>query len=439
MWLAVWLLGLVSCGGEGDSPRFRGPSGAGVFPPGFPTEWTSNKNLAWKTALPGGGWSAPIVVGDKVFVTTAVSGGDDKPKNFVEGVKDIRSMVPAMAKKPDRAYRFELHCLDRATGKPLWKAEAADAKPPHPCHPSNTFATETPASDGQRVFTLFHSVGVLAAFDLEGKKLWSVQTGAYKMTAGFGTGSSLAVGEGLVFVQNDNEEKSFVAAYDAATGQEVWRAKRPGKSAWATPLLWRNKVRTELVTCGGGQVTSYEPKNGKVLWSLGKVASFTSSPAADDERIYFGYSNPTSVGSLYAIEAGAEGDLTVQDEENLPKGVAWIHKAAAPGMPSPVSVGGYVYVMGSTGLGCYDAKTGQPQYKQRLPKIRTVAASLWAAGDKLFILDEAGTTFVIQVGPKYELLGTNSIDDTFWSTPAVAGKQLFLRGVHALYCIAAKE
>jgi outer membrane protein assembly factor BamB len=436
MWIATLVLLVPTA--EGDSPRFRGPSGAGVFAPGFPTEWAADKNLAWKTPLPGGGWSAPIIVGEKVFVTTAVSGGDDKPKNFVEGVKDPRSMVPIFAKKPDKAYRFELHCLDRATGKPLWKAEAADAKPPHPCHPSNTFATETPASDGKHVYVIFHSIGVLAAFDLEGKKLWSVETGAYKMTAGFGTGSSLAVGEGLVFVQNDNEEKSFVAAFDTTTGKEVWRDKRAGKSAWASPLLWKNKVRTELVTCGGGTVTSYEPKTGKVLWSMGKLSSFTSSPAADDDRIYFGYSNPTTVGSLYAIKAGAEGDITPMDDTEPTAGIAWIRKGAAPGMPSAVSVGGYVYVMGSVGLGCYEAKTGELQYKQRLPKIRTVAASLWAAGDKVFVLDEAGTTFVIKVGPKYELLGTNAIEDTFWSTPAVAGKELYLRGTNALYRIAAK-
>jgi outer membrane protein assembly factor BamB len=258
------------------------------------------------------------------------------------------------------------------------------------------------------------------------------------MTAGFGTGSSLAVGEGLVFVQNDNEEKSFVAAFDTTTGKEVWRDKRAGKSAWASPLLWKNKVRTELVTCGGGTVTSYEPKTGKVLWSMGKLSSFTSSPAADDDRIYFGYSNPTTVGSLYAIKAGAEGDITPMDDTEPTAGIAWIRKGAAPGMPSAVSVGGYVYVMGSVGLGCYEAKTGELQYKQRLPKIRTVAASLWAAGDKVFVLDEAGTTFVIKVGPKYELLGTNAIEDTFWSTPAVAGKELYLRGTNALYRIAAK-
>jgi outer membrane protein assembly factor BamB len=435
MWISLILL---SWAAEGDSPRFRGPSGAGVFAPGFPTQWAADKNLVWKTPLPGGGWSAPIVIGDKVFFTTAISYGDDKPKNFVEGVKDIRSMVPIMARKPDRSYRFELHCLDRATGKPLWKAEAAEKKPPHPCHPSNTFATETPASDGQRVYTLFNSAGVLAAFDLQGKKLWSVETGAFKMTAGFGTGSSLAVGEGMVFVQNDNEEQSFVAAFDGATGKEIWRAKRDGKSAWASPLLWKNKARTELVTCGGGRVVSYEPKTGKEIWWLGKVASFTASPAADEERVYFGYSNPTTVGSLYAIEAGAEGDLTPKDEGEPGKGIAWIRKGAAPGMPSSVSVGGYVYVMGSVGLGCYDAKTGEVMYRQRLPKIRTVAASLWAAGDKVFVLDEAGNTFVLKVGPKYELMNINSIDDTFWSTPAIAGQELYLRGTNALYRIGAK-
>jgi outer membrane protein assembly factor BamB len=417
-----------------DSPRFRGPDGSGVFPPGFPTEWAADKNLAWKAEIPGGGWSAPVVVAGRVFVTTAVSGGDDRPKNFVEGVKDVRSMVPIFATKPDRSYRFEVHCLDAATGKTRWKQAVAEKKPPHPCHPSNTFATETPASDGERVYALFNSAGVLAAFDLDGKKLWEQETGAFRMTAGFGTGSSLAAGAGLVFVQNDNEEKSFVAAFDGKTGKQAWRAERKGKSAWASPLLWKNRARTELVTCGGDRVVAYEPATGKELWSLGKVASFTSSPAVDEERIYFGYSNPTTTGPLYAVKAGAEGDITPDADDRSP-GLAWLRRSSGPGMPSPVSAGGYVYVMGSVGLTCYDAATGEVKYKQRLPKARTVAASLWAAGDRIYVLDEAGTTFAMKAGPKFELAGTNRLDDTFWSTPAAADGALYLRGTKALYCV----
>lgn len=418
-----------------DSPSFRGPNGSGVFAPDFPTEWAGDKNIAWKAEIPGGGWSAPIIVDGRVFVTTAVSGsGDDRPKNFVEGVKDVRSMMPMFAKKPDKVYRFELHCLDAVTGKPRWKQTVTEVKPPHPCHPSNTFATETPASDGQRVYTLFNSAGVLAAFDLDGKKLWQRETGAFKMTAGFGTGSSLAAGMGLVFVQNDNEEKSFVAAFDGRTGEPGWRAERKGKSAWASPLLWKNKVRTELVTCGGDRVVSYDPKTGKELWSLGKVSSFTSSPAADEERLYFGYSNPTTTGPLYAVKAGAKGDITPNADDQS-EGLAWLRRSSGPGMPSSVSVGGHVYVMGSVGLTVYDATTGEVCYKQRLPKARSVAASLWASGDRVFVLDEAGTVFVIKTGPKFELLGTNKIDDTFWATPAAANGALYLRGTGALYCV----
>ncbi|MGL4554334.1 MAG: PQQ-binding-like beta-propeller repeat protein [Gemmataceae bacterium] len=417
-----------------DSPSFRGPDGSGVFAPGFPAEWAAGKNVAWKAEVPGGGWSAPVVVAGRVFVTTAVSGGDDRPRNFVDGVKDIRSMVPLFAKKPDKSYRFEVHCLDAATGKPVWKQEVAAKVPPHPSHPSNTFATETPASDGGRVYALFHSAGVLAAFDLDGKKLWERETGAFKMTAGFGTGSSLAAGAGLVFVQNDNEEKSFVAAFDGKTGEPAWRAERKGKSAWASPLLWKNRVRTELVTCGGDRVVSYDPKTGAELWSLGKVASFTSSPASDTERVYFGYSNPTTTGPLYAVKAGAKGDVT-PDADDKSEGLAWLRRSSGPGMPSAVSAGGMLYVMGSVGLVAYDAATGEVKYKQRLPKARTVAASLWAAGGRVFVLDEAGKAFVVKAGPEFELLGTNELDDTFWSTPAAAGGALYLRGTKALYCV----
>lgn len=420
---------------SGDVPSFRG-GGAGVAAKAaFPYEWGKDKNIAWKAEVPGGGWSAPVVAGDKVFLTTAVS-GDYKPKDFTAGVSDPRSMIPLVMKGPNKTFTFEVLCYDRASGKQLWRKKAAEAKPRYAVHPSNSYATETPATDGQRVYVLFAAVGTFAAYGLDGKELWKKDFGAYKTSAGFGPGSSLAVGGGLVFVQYDNDEKSFVAAFDGKTGKQAWRVDRKTKTSWSTPLLWKNKLRTELVVCGAGAVTSYDPKTGKQLWTMTRVGgqAFAASPTADDERVYFGNSGPTSPSPLYAVKAGASGDITLEGDATSNEFVAWSRNGTGPGLPSPVAWGGYLYTVGNT-LVCHDAKTGEVVYKKRLPRMKTVVSSMWLADGRLYVLDEAGRCLAVKPGPKFELLATNVLADTFWSTPAVDGDALLVRGLGSLYCI----
>ena len=340
------------------------------------------------------------------------------------------------AKPPSKAVAFEIHCLNFEDGTLLWKQVVESRKPKHKIHPSNTYATETPATDGQHVYVYFASIGVVACFDLDGKEVWKREIGSFPSGNGFGTGSSLALADGMVYIQCDNDESSFLVAMDAKTGNDAWRVEREGRTSWSTPVLWSNKTRKELVVCGSGFVTSYEPKSGEVLWNLtGMGGSFTSSPATDKDRIYFGNSGPGSRGPLVAVKAGASGDIDLRAGEAEQDGLAWSVRSAGPGMASPVVVNGFLYVVSSGILGCYDAETGDRVYRERLPEMSSAASSLIGTADHVYILGEQGKTAVVKVGQDYELVAENLVEGLFWSTPAVVENQLLLRSATQLYCI----
>ncbi len=242
--------------------------------------------------------------------------------------------------------------------------------------------------------------------------------------------------DGTVFVQYDNDEQSFVAAFDGATGEPKWRDDRPTKTSWSTPLIWQKGAMKQLVACGSDVVTAYNPADGTVIWRLsGMQSGFSGSPAMDEQRIYFGNSGPMSQGPLVAVNFDTSGELQL-DREFKADEIAWSRTRSGPGMASPVVAKGHIYIPGSGGiLNCYNAATGERAYRNRVDKMKTVVASLWADEDQVFILDEDGTTHIIEAGPEYKRLATNKIDDLFWSTPTIAGDTLLLRGVEKIYCI----
>ena len=411
-----------------DWPQFRGPLGNGVVPNlEHPEKWSYDENIAWSCEIPGGGLSSPIVIGEKVFVTTA--DGANKPVNFAGGVADMRP------KKAESPLKFKVICLKLSDGSKVWEKTLATAKPKYGIHVSNSYATESPASDGKHVFAYFAAIGLVAAIDQDGNEIWRNEIGAYPTGNGFGTGSSITVGDQKVFVQCDNDESSFVVAFDSKTGKEAWRKPRDSRTSWATPIFWENNVRNELITCGSGFVCSYDPANGETLWKMDGIGmSFSASPAANADRVFFGNSGPRSSGPLVAVSAGMSGERQFSATAKMEK-MPWAKMQSGPGMSSPVVVGDYLYVTGRSLLTCYSASTGEVVYKNRI-QLGSTAASLWAAGDRVFILDEKGKTLVVKCGPEFEVLATNQINgDVFWSTPAVAGKSLLIRGAKKLYCI----
>lgn len=483
-----------------DWPQFRGPTASGTTEESkLPAEWGPDNNIAWKIEVPGVAWSQPIVWGDKVFLTTAITedqqkptaggfgggrggppggfgprpggsrppadgdqpreGGDrprpeaDQPR--AEGARPAGSRPEGSppggfrggpgggfgggrsAAPPNKLYQWKVICLDRTTGKTIWEKLAKEAKPTIPIHRTNTYASETPVTDGQRVYAYFGMTG-LYCYDLEGNELWSKDIGSYPMMFGWGTGSSpVLVGDRLI-LQCDNEEKSFLVAFDKTSGEELWRVDRNEKSNWSTPYLWKNKLRTELVT-SGKTTRSYDPETGKLLWELGgNNGGARSSPVGDDDLLYVGTGGGMGGnGPLAAIKAGAEGDLTLEEGETSSEHVAWsVPRAGAP-MASPLVYDGCIYVLDQRSglLACYDAKTGEEHYKQRIEGARGFTSSPWAYDGKVFCLDETGTTFVLEAGPELNLVGTNKLGEMFWSSPAIANGQLLMRGVDHLFCI----
>jgi outer membrane protein assembly factor BamB len=430
----VPLVGVVHAGE--NWPQFRGEGAMGVATGTTPpTSWSTTENVLWKTPIPGKGWSSPIVWGDRIFVTTVVSEGK------VEASKKGLYFGGERPKPPTDVHHWKLLCLDWNTGKLLWEREPHKGPPDSSIHIKNTFASETPVTDGERVYAYFGNLGVFA-YDLDGKELWTKRLPAQKTRFGWGTAASPVLHKGRLYIVNDNEEKSYLLALDARTGSEIWRIEREEKSNWATPFIWEHEKRTELITPGSKKVRSYDLE-GKLLWEFSGMSSITiPTPFAKGGLLYIssGYVMDKS-RPLYAIRPGATGDVTLKEGKTSNEFIYWSLPTAGPYNPTPLLYGDYLYVLYDRGfLACYDAKTGKQVYeRQRLDQnAAAFTSSPWACDGKIFCLSEDGDTFVIQAGPEYKLLGKNRLDEMCMATPAVLRGSLLLRTEAHLYRIAKK-
>jgi outer membrane protein assembly factor BamB len=415
-------------------PQFRGPNAAGVSADSkIPIEWSEEKNRKWKQPLPGLAWSSPIVVNGMVVVTTASS--DKKPEEPKKGLY----MGGDRYTPPDAVFTLDVRAFDLQTGKEQWRREVFKGKPKTSIHIKNTYASETPASDGKVIVASFGSLGVVG-LDMAGKQLWKFDVGPLKTTMGWGTGSSPIIHDGVVYLQVDSQEKSFIAALDVYTGDVKWKTPRQEKTSWSTPVVWKNSQRTELVTNATNRARSYDPASGKVLWELGRNSSITvPTPVIGDDLIYVssGYVMDFANKPVYAVKPGATGDITPKGKESSNKGIQWSQRQSGAYMPSPVLVDGRLYVLYDMGLlGCFDANTGEEVYrKQRLGSGgNQFTASPWAARGMIFCASESGKTFVVKAGPKFELARTNDLPGMIMATPAMADGKLILRTDAALYC-----
>jgi outer membrane protein assembly factor BamB len=412
-------------------PQFRGPKVDGLGEGAtLPDTWGPKENVVWKVDLPGWGWSSPIVWGKKVFVTAAVHDGP-RDKMFAGG-------YPGGWVKPTNTHRWMTYCLDFDTGKILWEREAHKGAPPQPRHPRNSYASETPICDGERVYSYFADIGAFC-YTLDGKPVWDKRFDSYPTRGGWGTGTSPVLhGERLILV-NDNEKESFLCALDRKTGKQLWRVARAEKSNWATPYVWENDKRTEVVTIGTARARSYD-LDGKLLWELSGTSGLVSqTPLAKGGLLYLGAGY--HYGPLYAIRPGASGDISLKDGEESNKWIAWCQPRGSSIHPGYLISEERLYVLFDAGLlACSDARTGKPLYpRQRLDTGGgRFYASPWAYNGKVFLLNEGGTTWVIEDGPKFKLLHKNKLDDFAWATPAIAGGSLFLRTYNSLYRLQAK-
>lgn len=434
---ALWLTSSVASADprqESNWPQFRGPGALGVSAnTNLSDTWSTNQNVAWKTEVPGYGWSSPIVWSNRVFITTVVNEGQtETPKKGLYFGGERKEV-------PNSVHHWRVFCLDLPSGKILWHKEVHTGTPPGTLHIKNTYASETPVTDGERVYAYFGNVG-LFCLDLEGKELWSQKWGSFKTRYGWGTAASPILHQNRIFILNDNEEKSFLVALEKKTGKQLWRVERDEKSNWATPYVWENEKRTELITPGRKKVRSYD-LDGKLLWELGGMSSIViPTPFSQFGLLYVcsGYVGDKT-RPVFAIRPGASGDITLQESETNNAHIAWYQKIAAPYNPSPLIYGDYFYVLFDFGfLSCHDARTGKQIYeKQRINTEGTSAftASPWAYNGKIFCLSEDGDTFVFQAGPQYKLIDKNSLGEMCMATPALAGDSLLIRTASRLYCL----
>lgn len=419
-------------GAEPNWPLFRGPNAGVSEEKGLPTKWSTKENVAWSVEIPGRGWSSPVVWGKKIFLTTVTREGPyEEPRKglYFGGERKAAAEVD---------HHWLVLCLDLDTGKTLWQKEAAQGKPPTGIHIKNSYASETPVTDGQRVYAYFGNQGVYC-YDFDGKLNWSKQFDPVPTRFSWGTAASPALYKDRLFIVNDNEKESFLICLNAKTGEQIWRIDRDEKSNWSTPFVWEHDGRVEIVTAGTKRVRSYD-LDGKVLWELAGMSAITiPTPFTRHGLLYVGSGYVMDKSKpFYAIRPGAKGDITPMEGASSNDFVAWSAKTIAPYNPTPLVYGDYLYVLYDMGfLSCFEAKTGKKVYdRERLNGQFTV--SPWAYDGKVFCLNEDGETTVVQAGPEFKILHRNKLDEMCMACPAVAGKSLLIRTLSKLYRIEPK-
>jgi len=422
---------LASKASAGNWPQWRGPDGSGISnEKNLPSEWSPTKNVKWKTSIEGRAHSSPIVWGNKVFLTTAVEGAVVPGAKAVKHMDGDKEFLHPDSVGADRKHMFKVICLDRDSGKILWESTAWEGTPYDNRHRKSSYAASTPATDGKLVYAFFGTEG-LYAYDFKGKLAWKAQLGNLG-TVGMGTGTSPILFDNLVIVQADEENgaASFIVAVDKKTGKEAWRTPRKVQVSWSTPLLVRTSTRAELITSGTEFVIAYDPATGKELWRhKGVESNAIPSPVANNEMVFLVAGFPAKIAM--AIRLGQNGDLT--GTPNVP----WKYAKGTAYVPSPILYGDYLYLTTDRGiLTCIDARTGEVKYEGgRIPIPATFTASPVAFEGKILMTSEDGDTFIVKSGPKHEILGTNSVGEPVYASPAIADGRIFIRGEKNLYCI----
>lgn len=433
---------LASPKGGVDWPSFRGHRAAGVAE-GFPTpvEWNvpEGKNLLWKTDIPGLGHSSPIVWGDRVYVTTAiaVSGAEQSLRVGLYG--DI-STVPN-----DEELKWDLIALDKKTGKVLWQKTLHQGKPATKRHTKATHANSTAATDGQRIAVMLGSEG-LHVLDLDGKLLWKKDFG--KLDAAFymvpdsqwGFSSSPLLEGGKLILQADVLEGSFLAAFDAQTGAELWKTARTDVPTWSTPTIVEHEGGNQVVVNGYRHVGGYDLATGKSLWWTEGGGDIPVPTPIFGHGLMFFASAHGPASPILAIKPTSRGNIQLPEGQTQSENVAWSYRKGGSYMQTPLLYGDLLYVCRDAGLlTAYNATTGEQVYQQRLASGQTgFTASAVAADGKLYFTAETGEVFVVKAGSAYELLAKNELGDEALATPAISEGRLYFRTQGSVLAVGAK-
>jgi outer membrane protein assembly factor BamB len=444
-------------------PQFRGPDSNPVGnSTRLPDRWSKTQNVEWSVPIPGRGWSSPIVADGRVFLTTVVTDGPSKQPQtgteysneyIAELLKQGLTEAQAVERVTERDFElphqvmlhYVLYCLDQKTGAVVWKKEFHSGRPPGGRHRKNSFASETPVTDGKLIYVYVSNLG-LYAFDFKGKQVWTTMLETNPIYLNFGTGSSPVLHDNKILIISDNQKQQYIAVFDKRTGNRLWRTDRKlgdagefgQRSGWATPYIWSHPARTEIVTIGPGSVISYD-LSGKELWRLsGMSAVPVPSPFAYQGLLIV---DGGKSRGLFAIRPGASGDISLNEGQQVNEFVAWSVPRGGTYLPTPVGYDGGLYALSETGiLARYDTKTGKLSYKVRLDNdAGYFTTSPWAYDGKIFCLSEEGKTFVVAAGDKYQLLHVNTLEEMAQATPAIVGDRLLIRTETRLYSIRSRK
>jgi outer membrane protein assembly factor BamB len=423
----------------GSWPSFRGPLAAGVADGiNLPDSWDGAKgtNIRWRVAVPGLAHSSPVVWGNRIFVTTAISSKANA--SFKPG------LYGAGTASEDRSrHTWAILCFDKANGKLLWQRDAFVGEPREKRHIKSTYASATPATDGRIVVASFGSQG-LYAYDVSGKFLWKVDlgrmdVGAYDIPSyEWGTASSPIIWNDLVIQQVDTQVDSFLIALRATTGETVWKTDRDELPSWGSPTVAQTGAGPILVTNASNFVRGYDPRSGKELWRLGGSSKITAPTPIFADDLFVVASGRAPERPIFVVRPHAQGDITLKSGESSNDAVAWSKTGRGSYMPTPLAYRGILYVLANNGiLDAYQLKTGQEVYRQRLATVGDgFSASPVAADGKLYLSNEDGDIIVAAAGPEFRQIAVNSMGDLLMATPALSDGVMYVRTARALFAVA---
>ena len=415
--------------GAGEWPRFRGPQASGVDRSAtLPIEWDvkTEKNIAWRKPIPGLAHASPIIWGDRVYVTTVTSDTTGDLKVGLYG--DIRSA------NDQGQQTWRLVALDKEKGTILWNKVGHEAIPRVKRHTKATHNNSTPATNGERIVTIFGSEG-LFCFDVQGELIWKKDLGP--MDSGFfmmpmaqwGFASSPVIHEGKVIVQCDVQTNSFIALFDLKDGDEIWRTPRADVPTWSTPTVVEVEGRKQILVNGWKHTGAYDFETGEEIWKLNGGGDIpVPTPVVGHGLAYF-TSAHGRFRPMMAIRLEAKGDITPEEIGQTNAAIAWAHAREGNYMQTPILVGDYLYACTDNGIvTCFDAKNGKIQYSERLStRGQGFTASPVSDGRHVYFASELGEVFVIPAQPEFKVVATNSLEEVCMATPAISDGKLFIR------------
>lgn len=427
---------------KGSWPSFRGPQASGIAEgQNLPDHWDvkTGQNILWRTPIPGLAHSSPVVWGNRIFLTSAVS--SDPKATFRPGLYGDGD-----ASKDRSRHRWMIYALDKQSGKIVWERVAHEGEPLDQRHIKSTYANATPATDGRIVVAWFGSQGV-HAYDTNGRFLWKVDLGRVDMgaydipTYEWGPASSPIIWNGLVILQCDTQTDSFLIALDATTGKTVWKTDREELPSWGTPTIATTEDGPQLVTNASNFVRAYDPRTGKELWRLGHSSKITAPTPIFSDGVFVVASGRGPERPIFVVRPNARGDLTLPDGKTSSEQVVWSRTGRGSYMPTPLSYRGVLYVLANNGLfDAYKVRTGEEVYRQRLATVGSgFSASPVAADGKIYLSNEDGEILVISAGDKFTPLATNSMGELLMATPALSEGVMYVRSANSLFAIGRKQ